>query len=392
MSTVLLNAGFIPLVDAAPLIIARELGFAEEEGLELALRSAPSWSTLRDMLVLGQLEAAHMLAPVPVAMALGLGGLNTRIDALMVLSVNGNAIGVSTALAGRMRAAGHDFDFKDARKAGAALIAACEARPRIGVPFPFSMHAELLYRWLGAMGISVPQELSVKTVPPPLMAEAMAEGEIDAFCVGSPWGSIAVENGVGELLLPTSAIWNYAPEKVLAVRHDWTENEPDLTRRLMRAVWRAGRWLDEPANRMTTAEILSRPEYLNVSSEVIDRALTGRMVISPRGEIRDVERYLRFTDHAASFPWRSQAVWIATQMAARMGLDRDAATKVAGGVFRSDLYRMHLRDLGVELPGASERLEGAIDQMTPASAESGTLILAPDVFFDGQIFDPSANS
>lgn len=390
MSTAPLSAGFIPLVDAAPLIIARELGFAEEEGLDLSLRSAPSWSTLRDMLVLGQLEAAHMLAPVPVAMALGLGGLNTPIDALMVLSVNGNNIGVSSVLAGRMRAAGYGFDFHNAVKAGQALLDACEARPRIGVPFPFSMHAELLYRWLGALGIAVPQELSVKTVPPPLMAQAMAEGEIDAFCVGSPWGSIAVENGVGELLLPTSAIWGFAPEKVLAARRDWAANEPDLTRRLMRAVWRAGRWLDECANRMTAAEILSRSEYLNVSAEVIERALTGRLVISPRGDTRSVDRYLTFTEHAASFPWRSQAVWIAAQMAARMGLDRDAATKAAREVFRSDLYRANLRDLGVELPGASERLEGATSALTPAPAESGHLILAPDCFFDGQIFDPIA--
>lgn len=392
MSTVALTAGFIPLVDAAPLIIARELRFAEEEGLDLTLRNAPSWSTLRDLLVLGQIEAAHMLAPVPVAMALGLGGLNARIDALMVLSVNGNTIGVSTPLAARMRAAGFGFDFSDARAAGRALIAACEARARIGVPFPFSMHAELLYRWLGAMGIAVPQELSVKTVPPPLMAEAMAEGEIDAFCVGSPWGSIAVENGVGELLLPTSAIWGYAPEKVLAVRHDWATNEPDLTRRLMRATWRAGRWLDEPANRMTAAEILSRAEYLGVSAEVVERALTGHLVISPRGETRQVDRYLAFTDHVASFPWRSQAVWIASQMAARMGLDRSAATRAAREVFRSDLYRENLRDLGVELPGASERIEGGLSDFSMLQAESGELLLAPDRFFDGQIFDPMADN
>jgi len=390
MSTAPLSAGFIPLVDAAPLIIARELGFAEEEGLDLTLRRAPSWSTLRDMLVLGQIEAAHMLAPVPVAMALGLGGLNTRIDALMVLSVNGNAIGVSSAMAGRMRAAGHPFDFADARAAGNALVAACEARPRIGVPFPFSMHAELLYRWLGALGMSVPQQLSVKTVPPPLMSEAMAAGEIDAFCVGSPWGSIAVENGVGELLLPTSAIWNYAPEKVLAVRHDWSANEPELTRRLMRATWRAGRWLEDRTNRMTAADILSRPEYVNVSVDVIERALIGRFMVSPRGEIRDVDNYLAFTAHAASFPWRSQAVWIAAQMAARMGLDRTTATQVARDVFRSDLYRQNLRDLGVELPAASERIEGAITTPTAAPAESGTLILANDAFFDRQVFDPSA--
>jgi len=174
------------------------------------------------------------------------------------------------------------------------------------------------------------------------------------------------------------------------VRHDWSANEPELTRRLMRATWRAGRWLEDRTNRMTAADILSRPEYVNVSVDVIERALIGRFMVSPRGEIRDVDNYLAFTAHAASFPWRSQAVWIAAQMAARMGLDRKTATQVARDVFRSDLYRENLRDLGVELPAASERIEGAITTPTAAPAESGTLILANDAFFDRQVFDPSA--
>ncbi|MDE3029268.1 MAG: ABC transporter substrate-binding protein, partial [Paracoccaceae bacterium] len=206
MRAVPLTVGIIPLVDAAPLVIARELGFAEEEGLTLSLHVAPSWSTLRDMLALGSIEAAHMLAVMPVAMALGLGGIAQRIDVLSVLSVNGNAIGLSRDLAERLRAAGHVFDFADATMAGRALIAASGKRLRIGVPFPFSMHAELLYHWLGALGLAAPEGLNVVTVPPPLMAAAMAEGEIDAFCVGAPWGSIAVETGVGELLLPGTAI------------------------------------------------------------------------------------------------------------------------------------------------------------------------------------------
>ncbi|MBA85072.1 ABC transporter substrate-binding protein [Thalassobius sp. S69A] len=387
--TLNITAGFIPLVDAAPLIIARELGFAEEEGLNLELRKAPSWATLRDLLALGQIEAAHMLSPTPVAMALGLGGMTTRLDALSVMSVNGNVIGVSKALATKLHAAGHDFDFKSAQKAGRALIATGQ-RLRIGVPFPFSMHAELLYYWLNSLGLAAPQSLDIRTVPPPLMAQAIAADEIDAFCVGEPWGSITVENDVGELLLPCAAIWGFSPEKVLAVRHDWTESDPDLTGRLMRAVWRAGRWLNTEGARTTAAEILSRSHYIAVAPEVIDRALTGQLVISARGDERETPHFLEFHAGAATFPWKSQAAWIGAQIAGRMGLDRTQAMQTARAVFRSDLYRTHLAQTSAEMPGASEKVEGSLAENTAVASGGGQLYLLRDQFFDGRVFDPFA--
>lgn len=389
--TLTLTAGYISLVDAAPLIIARELGFAEEEGLNLDLRKAPSWATLRDLLALGQIEAAHMLAPTPVAMALGLGGMTTRLDALSVMSVNGNVIGVSKALASKLRDTGYGFDFKSAEKAGRALISTGQ-KLRIGVPFPFSMHAELLYYWLNSLGLPAPQALDIRTVPPPLMAQAIAADEIDAFCVGEPWGSIAVENEVGELLLPGSAIWGFAPEKVLAVRHDWVEADPDLTGRLMRAVWRAGRWLGTQGARTTAAEILSREEYVAVPPEIIDRALTGRMVISARGGERETPNFLEFYHGAATFPWKSQAAWIGAQLASRMGLDRAQAMQTARSVFRSDLYRQHLAKTSAEMPGASEKIEGSLSEETAVPSETGRLFLQSNAFFDGQIFDPTSTT
>lgn len=388
MSVVRLTLGYIPLVDAAPLIVAHEIGFAEQEGLALDLRPSPSWSTLRDLVALGQIEGAHMLAPVPVAMALGLGGMPTRLDALCVLSANGNAVGVSLPLAERMRAAGHPFDFADAAAAGRALIAAAGERLRIGVPFPFSMHAELLYYWLGALGLEAPQALDVHTVPPPLMAEALAAGDIDAFCVGAPWGAAAVDGGVAELLLPTTSIWRLAPEKVLAVRHDWAEANPDLAARLIRTMWRAGRWLADRDNRLTASEILARPEYLDLSAELLERSLTGVQTISPRGEIRRTDGFLMFDTGAGGFPWRSQASWIADRLAARTGLDRAAADRAARKVFRTDLYRAALADTSADLPGASEKVEGALQVPTEVASQTGTLILPPDSFFDGRIFDP----
>ncbi|WP_323765421.1 CmpA/NrtA family ABC transporter substrate-binding protein [Marinovum sp.] len=390
MNATTLSVGFIPLVDAAPLIIAQEMGFAAEEGISLDLRRAPSWSSLRDMLSYGKVEAAHMLSPVPVATALGLGGAGAPLSAVSVLSVNGNVIGVSQALADRLRGAGHRFAFDDARAAGLALIAAAGRGLRIGVPFPFSMHAELVYYWLSALGLPAPQSVVVRTVPPPLMGDAIRAGEIDAFCVGEPWGSQAVEDGMGELLLPGSAIWAFAPEKVLAMRADWAEAEDMLRGRLIRAVWRAGRWLADPSSRSLAAEILARPGYLDLPSDILDRSLSGRLVVSGRGEERSVPGFLTFHRSAASFPWRSQAEWIGLQLAARTGLDRAAAKAAAARVFRSDLHRAALSGLTASLPTAASRIEGGVSQPTAVPAEAGRLILDRDRFFDGRIFDPDA--
>ena len=390
MKGVVLSVGFIPLVDAAPLIVAQEMGFAAEEGLALDLVRAPSWSSVRDMLVFGRVEAAHMLAPVPVAAALGLGGTGAPLSVLSVLSVNGNMIGVSTALADRLRAAGHGFGFDDAAGAGTALIAAAGGRLSIGVPFPFSMHAELLYYWLSALGLPAPQGIDIRTVPPPLMADAIRQGEIDAFCVGEPWGSIAVDQGVGSLLLPGQSIWAFAPEKVLAVRSEWAAAEPGLSARLIRAVWRAGKWLADPQSRVLTAEVLARPEYLDLPPEVIDRSVAGTFTISPQGEQRKAEGFVEFHRGAANFPWRSQAQWIANQLAARTGLDRADAMLRARSVFRADIFRTALAESGADLPGASSKIEGTIEVDTPVASGSGKLFLSRNVFFDRRVFDPDA--
>ncbi len=381
--TVTLRLGFLPLVDAAPLIVADALGYAEEEGLALELIGAPSWSSLRDLLAVGQVDAAQMLAPVPVALALGLGGV-ARFDVLSVLNLNGNAIGVSTALAARM--SGHDFAMTDAWAAGQALLAAAGVGLRIGVPFAFSMHNELVRYWLEGLGKTLPAGLEIVTIPPPLMPDALAAGEIDAFCVGEPRGSVAVERGTAALLLPTSAIWAAAPEKVLAVRTGWAEAEPELTGRLIRAVWRAGRWLGQSTNLTVAGEVLAA--QLGVSAELIERSLTGRLVIAADGAERVVPGFLRFDGGAASFPWRSQAAWIGARLARRHGLNAIQAQTTAAAVFRSDLHRLHLGPAGADLPAASAKVEGSLAQPTPVASSRGKLFLPPDQFYDAQVFDP----
>ncbi len=386
-----LRVGFLPLVDAAPLIVASAMGFAEEEGLRLELVPTPSWAALRDLLAVGQVTAAQMLAPVPVALALGLGGNVARFEVLSVLNLGGNVFGLSRSLSARLREAGHGFGMDDARTAGEALLAAAGQTLRVGVPFAFSMHHELVRYWLDGLGLPLPKGLEIVTVPPPMMPDALAAGEIDAFCVGEPRGSVAVERGVGVLLLPTNAIWAAAPEKVLAVRTGWAEAEPDLAGRLIRAVWRAGRWLGQGPNALVASEILAAPGRLGVSAELIERSLTGRLVISPGGEERRVAGFLRFHDGAAGFPWRSQAAWIGARLAVRHGLDPLATQEAAAAVFRSDLYRLHLGPAGADLPAASAKVEGSLAEPTPVASSRGKLILPPDRFFDARIFDPALN-
>lgn len=389
MRTVSLSVAYVPLVDAAPLIVARELGFDHAEGLSLNLRVAPSWSSLRDMLAFGNVDAAHMLAPIPVAMALGLGGISTSLSAVSVLSVNGTFIGVGRELEARLRDVGHGFDMGNAAAAGAALAKAARKPIVFGVPFPFSMHVELLRYWVAQTPLSS-TKVEIRTVPPPMMAQALAAGEIDAFCVGEPWGSVAVDDGVGALLLPGRAIWSFAPEKVLAVRSDWAETETHLLGSLMRAIWRAGRWLAAPESATTAADMLSRSAGIGVSPELIDRALSAQFTVSLHGEQRHIPGFVEFFKGAANFPWRSQAKWIAHQLAVRHGLDTSQSERIAASVFRSDIYRRELSPIGAKLPGASEKLEGANPASTHAAATKGGLILPQNVFFDGQIFDPVA--
>lgn len=372
-----LRLGYMPLVDAAAPIVAHELRFAEEEGLELHLMRASSWSMLRDMLDLGGVEAAHMLSVMPIARALGLGGGTQGHEALMVLSLNGQIFGLSPHLPA--------LPFGDPVAAGRAL-AGLGRSLRIGVPFPFSMQAELLAYWVEKAAAGA--DVQIRTVPPPRMAEALRADEIDGFCVGEPWGSHAVERAGARLVLPGSAIWSQAPEKVLASRAGWAEAQPACAGRLMRALWRAGRWAAQAENRTTLAEILSRPAYLDVPAELVDRALSGRLLVSPTGPEVAAPQFQTFHHGLANFPWRSQAAWIGSRLAARFRLDQGAAMQAARQVFRSDLFRQHIGATGVAMPRTSDKAEGALGRDETLPANRGTLILARNRFFDDQVFDP----
>ncbi|GIT90098.1 nitrate transporter [Jannaschia pagri] len=379
MSSLPLTLGFVPLIDCAPLVIARELGFAEDEGLALTLLPQPSWSALRDMLALGHLDAAQMLSPMPVAMSLGWGGLAAQVDALMVLSVNGTVFGLSRDFAARLPS--HP-GFGDPVAAARALAQAQDSPIRVGVPFPYSMHRLLLDYWVEFSPELDASQFEIVTVPPPRMADAVAQGTLDAFWVGEPWGSAAVARGVADLVLPGRAIWAFAPEKVLAARHGWIAENPETVSALIRAVHTAAHWLDTPRNTSLAVEILARSEHLDLPRETIDPALSGQLSPALGHAPVPVDRFLMFHRNTATFPWRSQAAWIA----ARLGADA-AEQERARDFYRSDIYRDSLGPIGVDLPGASEKVEGAMRHATAVASSRGHMILGPDAFFDGGTFD-----
>ncbi|SFR34020.1 NitT/TauT family transport system ATP-binding protein [Yoonia tamlensis] len=385
-----IRCGFLPLVDAAPLIIARELNFARDEGVDLRLVKQPSWAALRDLLALGQIDAAHMLSPMPIAMTLGKSGLPTQVDALMVLSVNGTVVGVSNSLARDMQTAGWDADFTRPAEAAKALFATGRDPIRIGTPFPFSMHRMLLEHWLSEHRAFHSDRVEIVTVPPPRMAAAMAEGTLDMFCVGEPWGTAAVQQGVAELVLPGSAIWQFAPEKVLGATRAWIDANPDACRRLMRAIYRATCWLDQPQNKPLAVELLARSQHIDLPHEAIDPAIFGQIVPRKGAAPTQPPHFLFFNDNAGNFPWRSQGAWIGERIAAWTGHDLKDAVARGSACFRSDLFRENLAPLGVDMPGASAKIEGALRHPTAVASTKGEMILGPDAFFDGKIFDFSA--
>ncbi|MGY3527511.1 ABC-type nitrate/sulfonate/bicarbonate transport system substrate-binding protein [Bradyrhizobium embrapense] len=343
--TTSLRIGFIPLVDAAALIVAVDKGFAATEGLDVTLLREVSWSNVRDKLNIGLFDAAHLLAPVAIASSLGLGHVRVPIAAPFNLGLNGNAITVSPALRAALMEEidGDRFDPMATAQALARVVAKRRksgAEPlTFGMTFPFSTHNYQLRFWMAAGGVDPDEDVQLVVLPPPYMVDSLANGLVDAFCVGAPWNSIAVDLGVGHILHFVSDILLSAVEKVLAVRQNWSEKHPDIVAALVRAHLRAADFIEQPGNRAEVAQILAQPERLGVDASVIQRTLDGRLKISPDGTMRESSRYLLVGREAAARPDPGQAAWLYAQMV-RWGQTpyRPEALKAAMAVFRPDLY------------------------------------------------------
>ncbi len=374
-----LSLGFIPLIDASILIATHEMGFAENNNLRLHLQRETSWANIRDRLAIGQFDGAHMLAPMPIATSLGLTPLDHQIVVPMALGLGGNAVTVSRALFEKMA----DAPFRDAATAGGALKLIAEdrqengsARLRLGVVHPFSSHNLELRYWLAACGIAPDQDVEIVILPPTLMSEALKAGRIDGYCVGEPWNMVSAVEGHGKLLVSKEQIWASSPEKVLGLSSDALINKSEAVNALLRSCYQAAQWCGNANNMDVLVDLLSSDKYLAVGSQVLHDALTGVAAYEPFAK-------------AATFPWKSHALWFYSQMVRWGMLDHSTENaQKAAATYAPDIYRDALDEIGAIIPTASLKVEGALTEPEYGGATNGRLLLGPDGFFDGRQFDP----
>ncbi len=380
-----LKLGIVPLIDAAPLVVAKERGFFAEMGLDVELSREASWASIRDKVAVGALDGAQMLAPMPLAMSLGLSPLRVPMAAGMALNLGGNTITIGNALWERMEQA--DPESMAAHPVSArALKRVVEADKACGRPpmtfatvYPHSPHAAELRLWMETAGIDTQKDVAFTVVPPPQMISFLSAGNIVGYCVGEPWGSLAARMHLGRIAATSRDIFAGRLEKVFAVTQSWAETYPETHLAVLQALISAAQWCDD--NRCELAELLAQPQYVNAPAEALMAPLLGE-----HGLPRDL---LVFHARAANFPWRSQAMWYLEMMKrwdmAPATLDSRAA---AEAVFRPDLYRVAALALGLRVPLTDYKTEGG--HAAPWSLLKATrpMEMGPDLMLGGRTFDP----
>lgn len=400
-----LTLGFIKLTDMAPLAIAYEKGFFEDEGLYVTLEAQANWKVLLDGVINGQLDGAHMLAGQPLGATIGYG---TQADIITAFSMdlNGNGITVSNTVWEAMKAnVPTAEDGKPVHPISAsALKPVIESYKdagkafRMGMVFPVSTHNYELRYWLAAGGIhpgyyapkkgdtsgQIEAEALLSVTPPPQMPSTMEAGTIDGYCVGEPWNQQAVFKGIGVPVITDYEIWQNNPEKVFGVSEQWAEANPNTHIALVKALIRAAHWLDADnnANRAEAVDILSQPYYVGADAKVIANSMTGTFEYE-KGDIRDVPDFNVFFRYNATYPYYSDAIWYLTQMR-RWGQIAEAKPddwykETAQKVYRPDIYAIAAQELIDEGTLAAEDF--------PDFASESGYKSPQDTFIDGVVYD-----
>ncbi len=376
-----LSLGYMRLTDSAPLILAKEEGLFERYGLDVTLHREVSWANMRDKLVVGDLDAAQLLAPLPMTTTFGAGGMRGNLITGLSLGLNGNAITLSNSLwdsldlhyPGRLpdalqvvRTLGRSLKEKGANPLTFATVHA------------FSMHTFLLRLWLEAGGIDPDADVRVIVLPPEQMCDSLARGIIDGFCVGEPWSTVAVEQGIGTVAASGFQVWNNAPEKVLAVTEHWHDNYPATHLRLRLAAMAACKLLTQPEQRIRIAKIMSQRHYLDLPEKILLPSLTGDYRFSKNDDPVRVPEFHVFWKYQAGFPWRSHAQWIVQQTSSLLGkaISEDDTRALVQQSYRTGLYREAARCLGEVSPSHDYKEENR--HGSPWEFESG-ITLGADV-------------
>jgi nitrate/nitrite transport system substrate-binding protein len=375
--TAKVTLGFIALTDSAPLIIAKEKGLFDKVGLtEANVAKQASWGTTRDNLVLGSagggIDGAHILTPMPYLLTLGTVTAANKplpMQILCRLNTNGQAISVAKEL----MPAGATVD-ASGLKAAFADMKAKGQEVKCAVTFPGGTHDLWMRYWLAAAGIDPNKDVSTIVVPPPQMVANMKVGNMQAFCVGEPWGDQLVHQGIGYSACTTGEIWKDHPEKSLALRADWIDANPKATAALLQAVLEAQRWADKPENKEEMAQIIGRRAWFNVPpADILPRSL-GTIDYGDGRKVENSPLLMKYWQDFASYPYQSHELWFLTEDK-RWGFvapDTDLKALIAK-VNREDLWRQAAQAIGVPA-----------DEI-PASPSRGK-----ETFFDGKVFDPDA--
>ncbi|MFM2587086.1 CmpA/NrtA family ABC transporter substrate-binding protein [Vibrio sp. TBV020] len=360
-----LKFGFIKLTDMAPLAVAYEKGFFEDEGLYVTLEAQANWKVLLDRVIDGELDGAHMLSGQPLGATIGIG---TKAEVITAFSMdlNGNAITVSNKTWQQMKP--HiptQQDGKVVRPIKADALKPVvesyldEGKPfNMGMVFPVSTHNYELRYWLAAGGIhpgyyapqvgdnsgQVNADVLLSVTPPPQMPATMEAGTIEGYCVGEPWNQQAVFKGIGAPVVTDYEIWKNNPEKVFGVSKAWAEKYPNTHIRVVKALIRAAHWLDENdnANRVEASKLLAKSEYVGADFEVIANSMTGTFEYE-KGDVREVPDFNVFFRHNATYPYYSDAIWYLTQMRRWGQISEEKSDDwymdIAKEVYRPDIYQ-----------------------------------------------------
>ncbi|MGJ8692275.1 MAG: CmpA/NrtA family ABC transporter substrate-binding protein [Thalassotalea sp.] len=342
-----LAIGFMPLTDCAPVVIAKEMGFFEKWGLNVTLSKQNSWAALRDKLHVGVLDAAQMLAPMPLASTLGLGGVRANVITPFILSRNGNAITLSNQLYQEILTQ-HDLSLLSLPLSSNMLKKTIEARRaenkklKFATVFPHSCHYYQLLTWFKHSDISL-DDIEILIIPPSNMVSALNAGDIDGFCVGGPWNAKAVREGVGLTCATSSDIWPDSPEKVLGLLADWQVKHPETTMALVAALQEACTWLENIPNRFEAARILASAQYLDTNIDVIAPSLLGSCLVHQDKAPRVVPSYNQFTaigKTSSNSPDIAYGEFLLEHMVAANHIEQAQADKIfVGSVFRNDIYQ-----------------------------------------------------
>lgn len=356
--------GFIPLTDCASVVMASVLKFDEKYGIKIIPTKESSWAGVRDKLVNGELDAAHVLYGLVYGVHMGNGGPRKDMAVLMTLNQNGQAITLSKKVADKGAVDGPSL---------AKLMATDKREYTFAQTFPTGTHAMWIYYWMAAAGINPLKDTKIITVPPPQMVANMRIGNMDGYCVGEPWNHRAIADGIGITAATTQDIWKDHPEKVLGCTDEFTKKYPNTCRSMTAAILDAGRWIDASlSNRLKMAEVVANTAYVNTSVDVINQRILGRYQ-NGLGKTWDDPNHMRFFgDGAVTYPYLSDGMWFLTQHK-RWGLMKSYPDylAIAKQINKIDIYKDAATQAKVSIPKdpmrSSKLMDGVVwDGKNPA--------------------------